>query len=134
MTVARECEIEVVDGGGQPLPNIKVSRGWAYGSTEKEEEKQTGPQGTAEFSNRVERHSFLGRLFAMAINVIVVHGDAHIDDEYIVQFPDGYTAEIAGLAPFKWVYEPGHLAKVDLTGLPRVGHYHIRFTIKKKAQ
>jgi hypothetical protein len=132
MVVARHCDIQVVDSGGNPWPDVKVSRGWAYGSAETLEEKHTGPDGLSRFERRVASHSLMGRLFAPIVNVLAVHGDAHIDDEYLVSFPDGYTAEIDGTAWFKWVYEPGHFAKVDLGGSPRQGHYHFKFTIKKK--
>ena len=129
--VARACTIQVVDANGNPLPNVEVGRGWAYGSPETLEEARTGPDGLATFDRRTDRHSFLGRLFAIVANV-VPHGSAHIYDEYVVNFPDGFTAEIDGEASFKWVFEEGHLAKIDLSGLPRDKQYRIKFTFKKK--
>ena len=132
IVVARVCTIQVVDPNGKPMPDIRVLRGWAYGSPETLEEGRTGPDGLATFDRRAERHSLLGRVFAMVANVVAVHGSAHIVDEYVVSFPDGFTAEIDGEASFKWVYEEGHLAKIDLSGLPRDKEYRIKFTFKKK--
>jgi len=63
----------------------------------------------------------------------MVHGNAHINDEYLVYFPEGFTAQIDGEASFKWVYEPGHFAKIDLRGMPRLKHYHFKFTIREKS-
>lgn len=74
----------------------------------------------------------MGRCLATVANVAVVHGSAHIDDEYLVYFPEGYTAGIDSDAPFKWVYDEGHFAKVDLGGLPRDKHYQVKFVMKKK--
>jgi hypothetical protein len=132
VVVARACTIQVVDANGKPLPNLKVGRGWAYGSPETLEEGHTGPDGSATFDPRSERHSLFGRVFANVANVVAVHGSAHIYDEYVVSFPDGFTAAIDGEASFKWVYEEGHLAKIDLSDMPRDKQYRIKFTFKKK--
>ena len=132
VVVARSCEILVVDTVGRPRPDAEVRRGWDYGSPEAMEGKHTGPDGLARFDSRVERHSLFGRLWVNVASVVAVHGDTHIDDEYSVGFPDGYTADIDGVARFKWVDEPGHFAKIDLGGLPRSGHYRFKFTIREK--
>jgi hypothetical protein len=132
MVVARNCEIQVVDMGGKPWPDAKVSRGWSYGSSETLEEKHTGQDGLAGFDRRVGWHSLFGRLRARVVNVVLVHGDAHISDAYLVSFPAGFTADIDGETWFKWVYEPGHFAKIDLSSLPRHGHYHFKFTVRKQ--
>jgi hypothetical protein len=131
--VARACTIQVVDSNGEPLPNVRIGRGWAYGSPETLEDGRTGPDGLATFDRRTERHSLFARIFANVANVVAVHGSAHIYDEYVVSFPDGFTAQIDGEASFKWVYDEGHLAKIDLSGLSRDKRYGITFTIKKKA-
>jgi hypothetical protein len=132
MVVGRNCTILVIDSAGKPWANANVSRGWAYGSPETLEHGQTGPNGTVTFDSRVQKHSVLGRCLATVANVAVVHGSAHIDDEYLVSIPEGYTAEIQGDAPFKWVYEEGHFAKVDLEGLPRDEHHRVKFVLKRK--
>ena len=132
MIVARNCTIRVVDSVGKPWPNAKISRGWAFGSSESLSEKQTGPDGVITFGSLAERHSLLGRCFALVANVVFVHGNAHISDEYLIKFPEGWTADIQGETSFQWVYEEGHFAKIDLSGLPRGKRYDIQFTIRKK--
>ena len=132
LVVARACTIQVVDADGKPQPDSKVGRGWAYGSSETLEEAHTGSDGLVSFEQRIRSHSLLGRALAVIANVIVVHGSSHISDEYLVGFPEGFTAEIDGEASFKWVYEPGHFAKVDLSGLSRGTNHRIKFTFKKK--
>lgn len=132
MIVGRACTITVLDENGKPWANAKVGRGWAYGSGETLEDGFTGPDGTVRFAPRVQRHSLLARCLVPTIGVLVVHGSAHIDDEYIVTFPTNYTAEIESDAGFKWVYDEGHLAKVDLQNLPRNQPCQAKFILKKK--
>ena len=63
MIVARNCTIRVVDSVGKPWPDAKISRGWAFGSSESLSEKQTGPGGVITFESLAEGHSLLGRCF-----------------------------------------------------------------------
>jgi hypothetical protein len=132
MVVARSCVISVLDGSGKPWPDAKVGRGWAYGSPETLEEAHTGSDGLVSFERRIRSHSLIGRAFAVVVNVIAVHGSAHISDEYLVSVPEGFIAEIDGEASFKWFDETGHTAQVDLSGLPRGAQHRIKFTFKKK--
>ena len=131
MVVARRCTVLVVDGTGKPLAGQKAGRGWAFGSIQTLEDGYTARDGTVTFDRRVQNHSVLGRCLAEVVNVAVVHGDAHISDGYLVSYPDGYTAEIDSDAPIKWVYGEGHLASVDLGGLPRDKNCRVKFILKR---
>ncbi len=133
MFVARSCTIFVVDENGKPWANAKVGRGWAYGSSETSEERFTGPDGTLAFNAQTQAKSLFGRCLANVANVLAVHGSAHIDDEYLVGFPTNYTAKIDSEAPFKWVYDQGGFAKIDLGGLARNQHYQAKFILIKKS-
>jgi hypothetical protein len=117
--VARNCSILVIDQDGKPWPNFEVKRGWAYGYIEKDERSRTGGDGRVVFSAKTELHSYLDRIFVSVVDVVNVHEDEHITDDYLTTLPDGYTAEIKGDTGFKPVYEPGHLASFDLSDQPR---------------
>lgn len=132
MIVARRCTIIVLDEEGKPWANAKVNRGWAYGSEEISEEGVTGSNGTVTFAPRLQGHSLLARCLVPIEDVLVVHGSVHISDEYIITFPTNYTAEIDGDAGFKWVYDEGHLAKVDFQNVPRDQTCSAKFTLKRK--
>ena len=121
----------VVDGAGKPWPGVKVGRGWAFGSPQTMEDGYTGPNGAVTFDRRIQSHSVLGRCRAALLDVLVVHGDVHINDQYLVSFPDGYTAEIDSDAPFKWVDDHYHAAQVDFRESPRDTDYRMKFTFKR---
>lgn len=130
--VARSCTILVQDDAGKPLTGVKVSRDWAFGSPDTLEDRVTGPDGRLNFDARVQSHSRLGRFMANVANISIVHGSSHITDAYLVSFPENYTAEITSDATFNWVYDEGHFAQIELSGLPRNQHHQARFTIRPK--
>jgi hypothetical protein len=133
IVVARNCTILVQDSDGKPLAGVKVTRDWAYGSSDTLEERITGPDGTLTFDERIRSHSRLNRCLANLANALMVHGDSHITDAYFVNFPANYTAEIASNAPFKWIYDEGHFAQIELSGLPPNIRQQAKFKIKPKA-
>ena len=133
MTVARNCTVAVVDDSGKPCANVKVIRGWSFGSPEKIEEKYTDASGIADHESRRQWVSLLGRLCANIEALLIVHGSNHIHDGYSVSFPENYTAEIEGDGSFKDVYENGRVASMDLSGAPYKEHYRVTFVFKKTA-
>jgi hypothetical protein len=132
VVVARSCTISVGDSAGKPFPGVTVYRGWAYGSRETLEQKVTDYNGGVTFDTRIEKHSLFGRLLSL-VGVMFVHGDAGTSDEYLIRFSKEYTADIESNAHFKWVYDKGHIAKVDLGGLPQHEHQVVNFILRKKS-